>query len=360
LHARLFACASIACALLGLAALAVRAADGPAPARLQAALAPNDAFFADWSWPAQATGLEQAWDATLGSASVTIAILDTGVSPVADLQGALLPGVDLVNGDADASDDNGHGTQVASVAAARTNNGLGIAGVCGGCSILPVKVLGADGSGSATTVAQGIGWAVDHGARVVNLSAAGPTDDPTLDAAIADAVARGAVVVVAAGNAGSADPAAGGYPAAAATAAIRVAGVDRAGALYSWSNRGPWVDVAAPGAVATASRDGSFLLGSQGTSLAAPIVAGVAGLLLSYQPALAPAAVKSLVTANGTAAAGLDVASGRIVNAAAALTALGWTPPPKPVQAAPPPKRVQSAPAAAKKKAPAKLRTQRK
>jgi thermitase len=326
LHARVFACASIAVALLALAGITGSAREDAQP-QLHAALAPNDAFFADWSWPAQTTGLQQAWDATLGDPAVTIAILDTGVSPVPDLEGALLPGVDLVNNDDDARDDNGHGTQVASVAAARVNNGVGIAGVCGRCSVLPVKVLDANGSGSVATVAQGIAWAVDHGARIVNLSAAGPTDDAALDAAIENAVARGVTVVIAAGNAGSTDPAAGGYPAAAASSAIRVAGVDRAGALYSWSNHGPWVDVAAPGALATAARDGSFLLGAQGTSLAAPMVAGVAGLLLSYQPSLSPAAVKSLVTTNGVAAPGLDVTSGRIVNAASSLAALGWTAP---------------------------------
>jgi subtilisin family serine protease len=213
-------------------------------------------------------------------------------------------------------------------------------------------VLAADGSGSSTTVAQGIAWAVDHGARVVNLSAAGPSDDPTLDAAIADAVARGVVVVLAAGNAGSADPAAGGYPAAAATTAIRVGGVDRSGALYGWSNHGPWVDVAAPGALATALPDGSFSLGSQGTSLSAPLVAGIAGLLLSYRPTLAPAEVKALVTTSGALAPGLDVASGRIANAAAALTSLGWAPPPKQVQAA--------APAALKKRPAKKTRVARR
>jgi subtilisin family serine protease len=353
LHARLLACAGIAAALLGLAALAgsARAAGAPASARLQAVLAPNDTFFADWSWPAQETGLQQAWDATLGDPSIAIAILDTGVSPVADLQDALLPGVDLVNGDDDASDDNGHGTQVASVAAARTNNGVGIAGVCGRCSILPVKVLRADGSGSSATVAQGVAWAVDHGARVVNLSAAGPSDDPGLDAAIADAVARGVVVVLAAGNAGTTDPAAGGYPAAAAATAIRVGAVDRFGALYGWSNHGPWVDVAAPGALATALPDGSFSLGAQGTSLAAPLVAGVAGLLLSYRPTLAPAEVKALLTTSGAVAPGLDVSSGRIANAASALASLGWVPP-KQVQAA--------APAAVKKQVAKKTRPARR
>jgi subtilisin family serine protease len=336
LLARLLACTGIAALALAAggtasAAPAPDAAAAPPDVRVHTALTPNDPFFASWLWPAELTGLQQAWDATLGDPSVTIAVLDTGVSQVPDLDGALLPGIDLVNNDADASDDNGHGTEVASVAAARTNNGVGIAGVCGRCSILPVKVLGADGSGFASTVARGIAWAVDHGARVVNLSAAGVADDPTLDAAIRDAVARGVVVVVAAGNAGSADPAAGGYPAASAPDAIRVGGVDRLGALFPWSNRGSWVDVGAPGALAAATKDSAVVLGAQGTSLASPVVAGIAGLLLSYAPTLAPAAVKSLVVSSGPQVAGLDVASGRVVDAAAALAAAGWTAPkPKP------------------------------
>jgi subtilisin family serine protease len=216
---------------------------------------------------------------------------------------------------------------VASIAAARTNNGVGIAGVCGRCSIMPVKVLDASGAGSSSTVAAGIGWAAAHGARIINLSAATPTDDPVLDAAIASATAGGATVVLAAGNQGSTDPAAGGYPAASSPAAIRVAGIDANGALFPWSNHGSWVDIAAPGSLAAAAANGQYYLGVQGTSVAAPFVAGVAGLLLSRDPSLAPAAVKALIVANGQPVAGLDVASGRKVDAYASLLAGGYVAP---------------------------------
>lgn len=294
---------------------------------VHAALTPNDTFFSNLSWPATSINLPSAWDATLGDPSITIAIVDTGVNAVPDLAGALVPGYDFVHGNASSADDNGHGTEVASVAAARTSNGVGIAGVCGRCSIMPVKVMDASGSGSSSTVAQGIAWAAAHGAKVINLSATTPADDPVLDAAIASATAGGAVVVLAAGNNGSTDPASGGYPAASSPEAIRVAGVDENGGLFSWSNHGSWVDVAAPGSGEAATAGGQYFLGVQGTSIAAPFVSGIAGLLLSRNSGLAPAAVKSLIVSNGQQIAGLDVSSGRRVDAYASLVADGYAPP---------------------------------
>jgi thermitase len=297
-----------------------------------AALVPTDPFFAQWSWPAAVSGLEQAWDVSLGSPSVTIAIVDTGVAPLPDLAPALVPGVDLVEAGNGASDPNGHGTQVASIAAARTNNGVGIAGVCGNCSIMPVRVLDATGSGLMSTVAAGVSWAVEHGANVVNLSLAGSVDSPVLDAAIAEATARGVTVVIAAGNGGSADPAQSGYPAAASPSAIRVAGADENGALFPWSNHGGWVDLAAPGNAETLLTNGFVGLGVQGTSVATPFVAGAAGLLLSRNPGLAPAAVKQDLLTGGRPGA-VDVASGKLLDAYGALQAAGYTTPATPVTA---------------------------
>jgi subtilisin family serine protease len=336
--ARLLACT--AAAVAAIAIVAGTASASPSPT-VQAALAPRDTFFSAWSWPADSAGLAEAWNATLGDPSVVIAVVDTGVSPVPDLEGALLPGVDLVNGDDDASDDNGHGTEVATVAAARIDNGLGIAGVCGRCSILPVKALRADGTGYSSTVAQGVTWAVDHGADVVNLSLTGTIDDPALDAAIHDAVARGVVVVTAAGNAGSSDPAAGGFPAASVADAIRVGSVDASGALYSWSNRGPWVDLAAPGSVAAMLPDGTIRLGVQGTSLSAAFVSGVAGLVLSHTPGLAPAAVKTALVGSAWPAA-LP-----LVNAAGAL---GVPRAPQAIASKPQPATIHAAKKPAKKR----------
>src|SRR5581483_9514759 len=124
---------------------------------------------------------------------------------------ALLPGINLVDPAAATTDDNGHGTSVAGIVAARGNNDQGIAGVCWYCSVLPVNVLASDGTGDTALVAAGIIRAADAGAQVISMSLGGPADDPSLDAAIAYATARGAIVVAAAGNNGGTTPF---YPAA--------------------------------------------------------------------------------------------------------------------------------------------------
>jgi subtilisin family serine protease len=281
----------------------------------------NDPYAQALSWPAAQLRLPQVWAAAGVRQPTVIAVVDTGVSPVADVAPNLLPGVDLVNGDEDASDDNGHGTFIASIAAARTGNGIGIAGVCGTCSILPVKVLDSHEGGHASTVAEGIRWAVEHGAKVVNLSLGAPGDRPDLDAAIDDAIAQGVVVVVAAGNSGSSRPDGDGYPAAAVPNAIRVAATTSARKLAPWSNHGSWVDVSAPGWAVALRRNGTVAIGVQGTSYSAAYVSGLAGLLLSENPALTPAEVKQLVLEAGTRQAKLDVASHRIANVAASLAA---------------------------------------
>ena len=303
-----------------LAALGLAAAPaGRQSGLLQTAFTPNDTFFGGFSWPAKNADLMRAWDVTMGTPSVTIAILDTGVTPVPDLAGSLVPGYDFVHGDSNTSDDNGHGTQVASVAAARTSNALGVAGACGRCSIMPVKVLDANGVGSASTVAQGIGWAVAHGANVINLSMSTTDAEPVLSNAIDAAIARGVSVVIAAGNGGSSDPAAGGYPAAASSGAIRVGAIAKNNTLYSWSNRGSWVDIAAPGSAGAATSQGNYFLGVNGTSIAAPVVSGVVGLLLAENPSMTPADIKALLQATGQPVSGLNVASGKRLDAYAAL-----------------------------------------
>src|SRR5262249_15214737 len=142
-------------------------ASGPGPA-VHPALVPSEGVYAAWSWPYARSRLESAWDVTLGNPRVVIAVVGTGVTPVADLRGVLLPGMDLVEWTGDTTDRNGHGTAVASVAAARTNNGVGIAGVCGRCSVMPVRAVAADGNGSTTAVAEGVRWAAAHGANVVD------------------------------------------------------------------------------------------------------------------------------------------------------------------------------------------------
>jgi len=204
---------------------------------------PNDS---DWSlqWGLRKLGLPSVWDRARGSKSVIIAVLDTGVDPrQPDLRRGLLPGFDLVYNDADPSDDHGHGTAVAGVIAARTNNAAGMAGVCWACSILPVKVLTADGSGDLALVAAGVVKAVDAGAHIINLSLGGPGDDQALDDAVAYAVRNGALVVAAAGNNGVDTP----FFPASAPGVISVAATNESDRLYTWSNYGSWVAIAAPG-----------------------------------------------------------------------------------------------------------------
>ncbi len=299
-------------------------------------------------WPYQNVNLASAWNATTGSSSVIVAVVDTGVDAShEDLAGAVLTGCNLVSGtitggvcsDTDTSDDNGHGTQAAGLIAARINNGLGVPGVCGSCKILPVKALNSGGGGSDSNIALGIEWAADNGANVISLSLAGGTADPVLHDAIAYAISKGVLVVAAAGNAGSSNPATypGGYPAAftgysdssggapISSGLISVAADDYFNHLYSFSNHGSWVDISAPGCGISTSYDGGYdTSGFCGTSAAAPFVAGVAALMLSYNSSLTPAQLQSGITSSATTGTGDDVVYGEL-NALGALEAAGYS-----------------------------------
>jgi len=141
---------------------------------VRASRVPNDEYLPT-QWSVTKTHAEQAWDVSTGSSQVVVGILDTGVDPSQpDLRGKLVAGYDYVNNDQDPSDDNGHGTAVAGVVAASSDNGIGVAGYCWACRLMPVKVLGPDGTGFASGLAQGIVWATDHGARVINASLGSP------------------------------------------------------------------------------------------------------------------------------------------------------------------------------------------
>lgn len=248
-------------------------------------------------------GFEDAWEAGTGSASTVLAVIDTGVDPSPDLAGRLLPGINLVpranpapvGDDTDTSDDNGHGSAVAAVAAARGNDDGGIAGACWQCLVLPVRVLDEDGEGSLSTVAEGIRWAVDHGADVINLSLGGPSGGPDLDAALAYAAAGDVVVVAAAGNDGSTTP---HYPAAVGSV-LAVAGTSTYDppTVHGSSTRGSgWVDVAAPFCNRVEDSSRNFC----GTSSAAPLVAGLAALVRSDVPTMGATEVRGVLESTAT------------------------------------------------------------
>ena len=274
----------------------------PAAAREPAPLVPNDTLY-----PQSRAGLESmavplAWRVTRGDPRVVVAVVDTGVNREPDLAPNLLPGFNGIDGGGDTTDENGHGTEQAALIGSLLDNQLGAAGICGRCRILPVKVFGADGRADVEAIARGIRWASAHGASVINLAFAlqpgAPPSEPLNDA-VADALARGIVVVAGAGNNASADPSSNAF-AASNPRVIRVGSIGvESHRLDPGSNRGPWVDVAASAAL-SARASASGLVGNGGTSAAASAVSAISGLLLSCNPALTPAHVKDILIRTST------------------------------------------------------------
>jgi PKD repeat protein len=249
----------------------------------------NDPLLNSSSWPLANPLFPDAWSLTTGNSNVVVAVVDSGVqADHPDLGGRVLPGYDFVNNDNNPADDEGHGTAVAGIIAAQANNGIGIAGVCWKCKILPVKVLDSSGSGADSWIASGIIWATDHGADVINMSLGGTDSSQTLADAVSYTQAHGVVVVAAAGNDGE-DPTLAttpNYPAA-YSGVISVGAVDALDEAYFFSNHGSWVMVDAPGCTNTTWIPSTYIFGSDlgnfcGTSASSPFVAGLAGLVRSY------------------------------------------------------------------------------
>jgi subtilisin family serine protease len=282
---------------------------------------PTDPLWAQ-QWGAALTNAPTAWAVTRGAPSVIVAVLDTGVDfAQPDLQGAFVPGYDFVNNDVNPSDDLGHGTAVAGIIAARADNGLGGSGLCPRCSIMPVKVVGSDGTATDLNVASGITWAADHGARVINLSLGG-LYYATIRAAVNYATSKGVLVVAAAGNNGNSKRV---YPAA-EDGVLSVAATRTNDTLYSWSEYGNWVAVAAPGCDLTTLRGAGY--GEMcGTSASAAVVSALAGLAISYAPSASTDAITHAITSSARRIAG--VTYGR-VDFAGTLASLGATFKPRP------------------------------
>jgi subtilisin family serine protease len=284
---------------------------------------PNDPFWStQWGW--RHVGAPRAWDVTRSSEDVVVAVLDTGVNGShPDLAGAVAPGYDFVNGDLDPLDDQGHGTSAAGVIAARADNALGLAGMCWRCRIMPVKVLDAGGVGKTSTIAAGLVWAADRGARIINLSLGAPGTTLALESAVQYAAGKGAVLVAAAGNSGTDTRF---YPAA-YEQTLSVAGTTESDVLYAWSNFGSWVKVAAPGCN-TAPGGTDAYVQFCGTSSAAPLVSGIAALVLSQKPAATRQEIELAVTEGVAKVTG--VRHGRVSAASAVGAATSGTTTPQP------------------------------
>ncbi len=263
---------------------------------------PNDPLYSG-QWGLAQVQAPAAWDVTTGSSDVVIAVIDSGMDVNhPDLAGQLWtnPGeiagngldddnngyVDDVNGwnmvddNADLSDNTGHGTQVSGIMAATSNNNIGIAGLCGQCRIMVIKVTQAGGTANYSDIAAGINYAAQKGADVINLSLGAYSDSITLKTVLADA-SETAVIIGGAGNDSDNTPF---YPAAYDDYVLAIAGTTSSDTKVGTSNYGTWVDVAAPGEVITTTFDGNSYGVASGTSLAAPFAAGVAGLLRSQHP----------------------------------------------------------------------------
>src|SRR6266545_1438933 len=283
-------------------------------------------------WAPQFIGAEQAWDATLGDPSIVIAVVDTGIDAEhPDLAGKVVLAKNFVKGER-VSDSFGHGTHVAGIAAANINNGMGVAGICGRCSLMSVKVLGADGSGLTSDVASGITYATDFGARVINLSLGSSSRTTIIRDALDYALSNNVLPVVAMGNSNTdfVGDLAYWY------SALSVGAVDQRGAKASFSNFGLQTDVTAPGvAVVSTMPTYAVTLNTQygyklnydalsGTSMATPVVSGLAGLLLSKNPALTATQVKGMIESSAGDGSSFDITSGfGPVHAAAAIALAG-------------------------------------
>jgi subtilisin family serine protease len=295
-------------------------------------LVPNDPRYTNQAAYLQEMHLPDAWTTTTGNDSMILAIVDSGVQlNHPDLAGRLVPGYDFVNNDSDPSDDFGHGTMVAGIAAAVTNNGQGVAGATWRGKIMPVKVLDSQGAASDEDIAAGITFAVDHGASVINLSLGGPGASDTLQTAVDYATSRNVVVVAAAGNDGENGVTAATTPhyPAACNGVISVGATDAAGNHAAWSSYGSWVDVVAPGVgIVSTTRptsNNSSLYGSgDGTSFSSPLVAAVAFLMRAADPNSDEATIRQrlIATADDLGAPGVDSVYGAgMVDAAAAVDA---------------------------------------
>jgi len=299
---------------------------------LRASFVPNDPLY-EKQWHLQRVGAESAWEYSCGL-GVTVAVVDTGVacfdkgpfSRGTDLSGTRCDGgYNFVTDTAEAYDDQGHGTHVAGTVAQTTDNGKGTAGLAFCARLMPVKVLNRFGWGTLANVAEGIRFATDNGAEVINLSLGGSGKSRILEDAVDHALAKGVVVVAAAGNSGKSV----GYPAG-YDGVIAVSASDSNDKIAWFSSRGPQVAIAAPGVnvtqqtVCDSGRNRCELFGSfSGTSMASPHVAGAAAMMIGLG-ASGPEAVRAALASGAVPKDDANLFGAGILNAGASAARLYW------------------------------------
>jgi len=282
----------------------------------------NDLYFLQGSqWHLSKIQALNAWDITTGSANQIVAVIDSGVrASHPDLVGKVLIGYDFVANDNDANDENGHGTGVAGTVSPGSNNQIGVCGVAWSNPILPVRVLDANGSGTYSAIANGIIYAADRGAKVINLSLGGTASSRTLQDAINYAWNKQCVIVAAAGNNGSNIAF---YPAA-CNNVVAVSATDVSDTRPTWSNYGSYVDVSAPGVDILSVYGSDQYAAWNGTSFSSPVTSGVIALMAAANSTLSNAQLVDLLVKNADdiGAFGYDIyyGNGR-VNANRAVTA---------------------------------------
>lgn len=310
--------------------------------RLRPAWTPNDPLFPK-QWAIQAADVPRAWDITRGSPTVRVAVIDSGVDLAhPDLRANLdlANDWDFVNGDPTAEEVYPHGTHVAGIVAAVADNATGVAGVAPAVKVLPLKVVSSSGFATTADFVDAVRYAADKGARVINASLgavldpaspSGAAEIALLQAAVDYARAKGALVVAASGNGGGPPV---WYPAA-CSGAVAVSATTRFGELAPYSSTGPEVDLAAPGGwlgspavldngIVSTLKGGVYGY-DEGTSMAAPHVAGIAALLMSACPSATADKVRTALEASARdiGVPGFDEQSGHgLVQAGAALARL--------------------------------------
>ncbi len=254
-----------------------------------------DKPYFDDQWNLKQINCDQGWEITKGKNNVIVAVLDTGVDiHHKDLTSNLVPGYNAITKDLDIYDIDGHGTHCAGIVGAAASSSFGVFGVAPECSIMPVKVLGDDGHGYIDWIAEGITYAVDHGAKVLSMSFGSHDFSQTEKKALDYAWSCGALLVASAGNHGNNKK---NWPAA-YKKVISVASLDQKGKRAKSSNYGKWVDVAAPGKKIYSTIPGGYGYKS-GTSMACPHVSGLAGLIWSIDSKTTNSKVKKIIFEHG-------------------------------------------------------------